>query len=85
MLHPRADFLRAVRDGVVVFEMIDTDPNETLVREYGAVAIAIGRTAMTIAAPDGSTIQAASRYTHVFLTDGEGCRLVSAQGTPIAQ
>jgi NAD(P)-dependent dehydrogenase (short-subunit alcohol dehydrogenase family) len=82
-VHPRADFIGAVADGLVVFEAIDTDPNETLIRDYGNVAIAIGRTTLTMTAPDGSEIEAASRYSHVFAADGGKWRLVSAQGTAI--
>lgn len=85
VVHPRADFIEAVKDGLVVFRAIDTDPGETLIRDYGSLAIAIGRTTMTMVAPDGSTIEAASRYSHVFAAAKGSWRLVSAQGTPITE
>jgi ketosteroid isomerase-like protein len=63
---------------------IDSYHDEAIVRRLGEVAIVVGRTAMSVTAPDGTGFTLSSRYTHVFIagTDG-GCRLVSAQGTPI--
>lgn len=84
LVHPRADFLAAVENGLVIFEAIELDPSQAIVREYGSTAIVVGRSAMTIAGPEGSA-QAASRYTHVFALEGEEWRLVSAQGTPIVE
>jgi ketosteroid isomerase-like protein len=84
-VHPRAAFLAAVNEGLVVFEAIEIDTGETVIREYGTMAIVVGRTTMTIAGPDGSAVQAASRYTHVFANDQGHWRLVSAQGTPIVE
>jgi ketosteroid isomerase-like protein len=85
LVHPRADFLGAVENGLVVFEAIEVDTSETVIREYGTTAIAVGRTLMKIAGPDGSTVEAASRYSHVFALDRDRWRLVSAQGTPIVE
>ena len=83
MVHPRAEFLAAVENGLVDFRAIDVDPSETVVRQYGTVAIVLGRTRMTIAGPGTPTLETASRYSHVFAADGEEWRLVSAQGTTI--
>lgn len=85
LVHTRAAFLGAVKAGLVVFKAIDVDTDESVIRTYGTTAIVVGRTLMTIAAGDGATVQAASRYTHIFALDGETWRLVSAQGTPILE
>lgn len=82
-VHPRAEFLGAIENGLVVFQAIEVDPSETVVRQYGAVAVVVGRTRMTIVGPDASTVEVASRYSHVFVADGGGWRLASAQGTAI--
>lgn len=84
-VHSRSEFLAAVETGLVVFKTIDVDASDTIVRLYGGVAIVVGRTRMTMTAPDGSTVEAASRYSHVFATDGDEWRLVSAQGTAISE
>lgn len=80
---PRAEFLALVTAGAVRFIGIETFPDETIVRRFDNTAIVVGRTDMTFALPDGAQVRAASRYTHVFVTDGERWRLVSAQGTQI--
>ena len=85
LVHSRAEFLDAVEDGLIVFAAIDVDTTAKVIRQYGTAAIVVGRTTMTIAGPDGSTIEAASRYSHIFTTDGSNWRLVSAQGTPIVE
>jgi ketosteroid isomerase-like protein len=84
-VHRRAEFLAAVQNGLVVFKTIDVDTSDTVIRLYGDVAIVVGRTRMTMTAPDGSTVEAASRYSHVFAAAGDEWRLVSAQGTAISE
>ncbi len=84
-VHPRAAFLEAIRAGAVVFEEIETFPDEAVTRLAGpGTGIIIGRTAMSIRGVDGALTEVASRYTHVFEADGPNWRLLSAQGTPIA-
>jgi len=70
----RAELLDAVRSGAVAFPAITAARDEAVVREYGEVAIVVGRTAMEF-----TGFAAGSRYTHVWT----GGRLVTAQGTPI--
>ena len=84
-VHRRGSFLEAVIGGAVTFLQIETFPDETTVRLSGVGAgIVVGRTAMSLACPDGASSDIASRYTHVFFrANGRGWQLVSAQGTPI--
>ncbi len=84
-VHRRDSFLEAIVGGAVVFQKIETFPDETSVRLSGAGAgIVVGRTAMSLVGPDGASADIASRYTHVFFrANGHGWQLVSAQGTPI--
>lgn len=82
-VHPRTAFLNAIRDGIVAFEAIETFPEEALVRHYTSIAIVVGRTNMSFGGADDSTFHAASRYIHVFRTDGDDWQLISAQGTPM--
>jgi ketosteroid isomerase-like protein len=68
---------------VLAFDAIDVIERAT--RRYGDVAVVVGRTAMTVTY-DGTELAAASRYTHVLARAAGGVwRLVSAQGTPIAE
>jgi chromate reductase len=84
-VHPRADFLEAVAGGAVVFQSIQSHPEEAIVRVYGGdTGIVVGHTSMSFAGPDGAAVVVESRYTHVFRHDGRSWRLVAAQGTPIA-
>jgi ketosteroid isomerase-like protein len=83
-VHPRAEFLAAVENGLVVFTAIEVDTSETVIRQYGTAAIVLGRSRMTMAGPEGSTVELASRYSHVFAAEGDEWRLVSAQGTTIS-
>lgn len=79
----REEFMNAVAGGYVRFDRIDRFPSESLVREYVATAIVIGRTVMGLVMPDGSTFTGGSRYTHVFVHSDGRWRLASAQGTAI--
>jgi ketosteroid isomerase-like protein len=72
----RRSFVAAARDGVVTFAGIEVV--ERSVRRYADTAILIGRTAMKGAFAE-APLALASRYTHVFVRDGEDrWRLVSA-------
>ena len=79
VVHPRSDFIGVVKDVLLVFPAIEADPQETLIRRYGNVAVAIGRRTLTMAEAVGSQIKAAGRYNHVFVAaEGRWC-LCSAQ------
>lgn len=81
---PRAALIEAVASGAVRFPAIDTYHDEAIVRRLGEVAIVVGRTGMSVTAPDGSGFILGSRYTHVFTLGADsGWQLISAQGTPI--
>lgn len=77
----RPALLDAVGSGQLAFERID--PIEARVRVYGDTAVITGRTEMR-GRFGGAPFGASSRYTHVFVRDGGGWRLSSAQGTRIA-
>jgi NAD(P)H-dependent FMN reductase/ketosteroid isomerase-like protein len=83
-VHTREAFVTALGNGLIRFVAIETEPGDALVRVHGALAIVVGKTAMTIAGPDGTPATVHSRYTHVFDTDGGSWRLLSAQGTVLA-
>jgi ketosteroid isomerase-like protein len=70
-----------IQAGVVVFETVDV--LERRVREYGDCAIVVGSTKMR-GRFGGAAFTAHSRYTHVIVNRGDGWRIASAQGTPIA-
>jgi ketosteroid isomerase-like protein len=83
-VHTRADFLGAISDGMVSFESIERFPDEAIVRDLVENAgVVVGRTKMSFVAPDGTGIEASSRYTHVFCRSSDRWQLFSAQGTPI--
>ena len=78
----RAPFIAALRDGSLKFDRITLIERDT--RRHGETAIIVGRTQMT-GSFAGASFTAASRYTHVLLGDQDDrWRLVSAQGTRIA-
>ena len=78
---PRAALLEVVEGGQVRFERIDRV--EYRVRVYGGTAVITGRTEMN-GLFGGQPFRASSRYTHVFVDEGERWRMVAAQGTQIA-
>jgi ketosteroid isomerase-like protein len=81
---PRSALLEAVASGAVRFPTISSYRDEAIVRLLGEVAIVVGRTVMSVTAPDGTGFMLGSRYTHVFTAGThDGWRLISAQGTPI--
>lgn len=68
---------------LLTFEAIEVIERAT--RRYGDVAVIVGRTRMAVTY-DGMELSAASRYTHVLGREAGGIwRLVSAQGTAIAE
>jgi ketosteroid isomerase-like protein len=79
----RGALLEALASNVVRFVDIVRDAAEALVRTRPGVAIVIGRTEMTMRlGPD--VVRARSRYTHVFAEEDGRWRLLSAQGTSLA-
>jgi ketosteroid isomerase-like protein len=77
----REAFVAAVADRVVSFS--DIEIAERTTRRYADAAIIVGRTAMVGTFAD-TAFSLPSRYTHVFLRDGDDSWLLaSAQGTPI--
>lgn len=78
----RESFLEVVGSGAVVFDAIE--PAERRVRLRAGTAVVTGRTAMS-GSFGGAPFSAASRYTHVFVDEGAGWRLLAAQGTPISE
>ena len=77
----KPDLLAVLRAGQLVFEAIA--PIESQVRLYGITAVITGRTQMS-GRFGGTPFTASSRYTHVFVEEQGQWRLVSAQGTRIA-
>ena len=78
---PRAQLLDLVASRQLEFTAID--PAEVRVRPYGTTAVITGRTEMA-GRFGGVPFVARSRYTHVFVEQEGGWRLVAAQGTQIA-
>lgn len=79
----RDDLLGAMSAGALRFADVTRYPAERTVRHRDSFAVVVGRTRMVIQHPGGE-VTVSSRYTHVFVRDGGGWRLMSAQGTPIA-
>ena len=83
-VNTRDDFLVAIQGGAVQFTVIDRAPSQVAVRFRHGIAIAIGRTRMSVRSAFGeSTVL--SRYTHIFENASGSWRLVSAQGTRISR
>ena len=78
----RAQFLEAMTVGGLRFTEVLRDGNELTVRERPGLGVVVGRTRMTMSLGPNE-ISVGSRYTHVFVADGAGWRLLAAQGTPI--
>jgi len=78
---PKSALLDVVSGGGLKFESIDLV--EHRVRVYGSTAVITGRTEMK-GLYNGLAFQTSSRYTHIFVDDGERWRMVAAQGTQIA-
>ena len=76
----RAQLIDTVASGRLQFDEIDRI--DYRVRSYGMMAIVTGQTEM-IGSFDGQTFKVPSRYTHVFVDQGFGWRMATAQGTQI--
>jgi ketosteroid isomerase-like protein len=82
----RADFMRFLAARQVTFESVTSFPEEAVVRGYGPTAVVVGRTEQRLRLADDQIVQVASRYTHLYASDGnQRWRLASAQGTPISE
>jgi Domain of unknown function (DUF4440) len=79
---PRDVLLGLVSEARLEFLEIARDPADVSVRQRAGLGVVVGRTRMTIRA-EGVQVTANSRYTHVFVADDGGWRLLSAQGTPV--
>jgi ketosteroid isomerase-like protein len=79
-LTSKPELLGAIGASLVRFREIERA--ETRVRLYRDAAVVTGRTRMRMSVgPD--EVEVGSRYTHVYVRQGEAWRLVSAQGTRI--
>jgi hypothetical protein len=79
---PKAALIGLVGSGQLIFESIK--PTDAHVRIYGTTGIVIGRTEMQMRF-EQTAFTAKSRYTHVYVEERGRWRMVSAQGTPIAE
>ena len=80
----REEFLAAIGSGMLQFAEVTQFPDGQSVRRRDAAGVVIGRTRMVMRfGPD--TFTADSRYSHFFVNDHGSWRLLSAQGTPIAE
>jgi uncharacterized protein (TIGR02246 family) len=81
---PKAMLVQAVASGHARFGEIT--PIEARVRRYGDTAVVTGRTEMRVhMIGSDAPFVAGSRYTHVYVEQDGRWRLVSAQGTRIAE
>jgi ketosteroid isomerase-like protein len=80
----RTALLDLVGSGELVFTQIDRPPGDVSVRQRPGLAVVVGRTRMRMRVP-GAEVTADSRYTHVYVLDGDRWRLLTAQGTRLAE
>ena len=78
----KGDLVAALEAGQVRFDGIEA--SGTRARLYGDAAVVTGRTEMRMTF-GGTSVTVGSRYTHVFVRQGQEWRFVSAQGTQIAE
>jgi len=76
----KSSLLAVMGSGQVKFEAIE--PAENLVRLYQTTAVVTGRTQMKGQLGD-APFSVSSRYTHVYVAQQNGWRLVAAQGTHV--
>jgi ketosteroid isomerase-like protein len=81
---PRGALLDLVDTGGLEFVRIERPGREVSVRHRPRLAVVVGRTRMTMRVP-GAELTADSRYTHVYVLDGDRWRLLAAQGTQQAK
>ena len=79
---PKSALLAVLEAGQITFESIE--PAEARVRHYAATAIITGRTEMRGHFGE-LPFAVRSRYTHVYVQQPGGWRMVTAQGTPISE
>jgi ketosteroid isomerase-like protein len=80
----RDDILGAIGNGDLRFVEVVRDRDDVAVRVRDDIAVLVGRTRMSMSFL-GNEASVSSRYTHVFVHEGARWRLMSAQGTPIAE
>jgi len=80
---PRIGLLEALRAGDLAFLSVARDEAEVLIRHRPGVAVVVGRTRMAMRYL-GVQAAAGSRYTHVYVHDGQRWRLLTAQGTRLS-
>ena len=78
---PKAELIGLVGSGQLKFESIKLA--DAHVRIYGTTGVVIGRTEMQMRF-EQTAFTTKSRYTHVYVEERGRWRMVSAQGTPIA-
>ncbi|HKV54923.1 MAG TPA: nuclear transport factor 2 family protein [Candidatus Binataceae bacterium] len=78
---PKAALIALVSSGQLKF--VSIEPADTHARLYGTTAVVIGRTEMQMRF-EQTAFTTKSRYTHVYFEDHGQWRMVSAQGTQIA-
>jgi ketosteroid isomerase-like protein len=78
----KPSWLAALGSGQVIFEGIE--PADNLARLYPGTAVVTGRTRIR-GRLGGAPFEVASRYVHVYVMQQGSWRMVSAQGTPIAE
>ena len=76
----KSSLFAVMGSGQVKFKAIE--PAENLVRLYQTTAVVTGRTQMKGVLGD-TPFSVSSRYTHVYVTQQSGWRLVAAQGTKV--
>jgi ketosteroid isomerase-like protein len=79
---PKAALIGLVGSGQLKFESIKQA--DAHVRIYGTTGVVIGRTEMQMRF-EQTAFTTKSRYTHVYVEERGRWRMVSAQGTPIAE
>jgi len=78
----KRSFIASIGSDQLKFEEIEPDPDETLIRLFGATAVVTGLTRMK-GNFGGTAFTVGSRYTHVYVERQGRWNLVSAQGTQI--
>ncbi len=79
----RSTLVEAMRSELLTFTAIERDLADVTVRLRPGVAVAVGRTALTMQVAGQQPATTPSRYTHVYSRDDGRWRLMSAQGTPL--
>jgi uncharacterized protein (TIGR02246 family) len=80
----RDGLLAAITSGELQFADVTRYPTDRVIRHRDSVAAVVGRTRMMIRLGE-TQVTASSRYTHVYVRENRRWRLMSAQGTPVAE